>query len=238
MRYPALKSEYALETLEALRQGLPVDERRVLVLRGSGNDIEQVIPTITETLNEIRSKYPDQLRGKRDPAGSAFEAEACVELHKLLPFDAQMLGDHEWWTWMTVFHFRTLVDWRYPPLAAAANFGIGNRSENLLYRMWLRADVAYDAARGDKYELARRGDQDFWRSHVFRQGYGRCRSLVRALIRYQFPDGSNGNPTLQTDAIRELAKRLRRLHPNLIFEYLDEETAYKLVADEAKHAME
>jgi hypothetical protein len=238
MRYVALKSEHAMETLEALRRAEPVDERRVLVFRGSGDDIEQVVPALARTLYEIKSRFPERLR-RRDPAGGNFEAEACPELHRALPFDPQMLGDYEWWMWLAVFHFRELVDWRHggeTGLAARANFGIGNGSENLLYRMWLRADAGYDPARSDPYQLARRGDQDFWRSHVFRQGYGRCRSLVSALILYQFPDGSAGNPRLKTGEIRELAKRLRRLHPNVFFEYLDANTAYELVRAEAQRA--
>lgn len=238
MRYVALKSEHAMETLEALRRAEPVDEHQVLVFRGSGDDVEKVIPALAETLDEIKSKYPERLR-RRDPAGGNFEAEACPELHKALPFDPQMLADYEWWMWLAVFHFRELVDWRHggeTGLAAPANFGIGNRSENLLYRMWLRADAGFDPDRSDPYELARRGDQDFWRSHVFRQGYGRCRSLVRALILYQFPDGSAGNPSLDTGEMRELAKRLRRLHPNVFFEYLDANTAYELVKAEAERA--
>lgn len=238
MRYVALKSQHALGTLEALRRGDPVDEARALELRGSGDDVEGVLPNLAERLQEIKSKYPQRLR-RRDPAGGAFEAEACVEIHRALPFDPSMLADYEWWTWLAVFRFRELVDWRHGSDisgAAPANFGIGNRAENLLYRMWLRADAGYDPKRDDPYELARRGDQDFWRSHVLRQAYGRCRELVRALLLYQFPDGPAGEPTLKISEIRELAKRLRRMHPNIVFEYLDEDSASELVRREAERA--
>lgn len=238
MRYVALKSQHALGTLEALRRGDPVDEAEVVELRGSGEDIEGVLPCLAEKLHEIKSKFPQRLR-RRDPAGGAFEAEACVEIHRALPFDPSMLADYEWWTWLAVFRFRELVDWRHGSDisgAAPANFGIGNGAENLLYRMWLRADAGYDPKRNDPYELARRGDQDFWRSHVFRQGYGRCRELVRALVLYQFPDGSAREPTLKISEMRELAKRLRRMHPNIVFEYLDEDSASELVRREAERA--
>ncbi len=238
MRYVALRSQHALEALEALRRRDTIDEQRLIEIRGSGQDVERVLSDLARQLHEIKSRYPQQLR-RRDPAGGAFEAQACPEIHRALPFDPQMLADYEWWTWLAVFHFRELVDWRHggeTGQAAPANFGIGNGSENLLYRMWLRADAGYDPKRSDQYELARRGDQDFWRSHVFRQGYGRCRSLVRALIRYQFPDGSIDRPTLKIDEVRELAKRLRRLHPNVFFEYLDEDDAYRLVRREAERA--
>lgn len=239
MRYTALKSEHAMETLEVLRRGEIPDEQRVLEARGAGpENVQDTLPTLAEALYMIRSRYPDRL-GRRHPAGGRFEAEACSEVHRLLPFDPDMLADHEFWTWLAVFHFRELVEWRHggdTGRAAPANFGIGNGSENLLYRMWLRADAGYCPDKIDPYELARCGDQDFWRSHVFRQGYGRCRSLVRALVRYQFPDGSVDGATLRIPEIRELAKRLRRLHPNVVFEYLDEESASRLVAKEAEAA--
>lgn len=239
MRYTALRSEHAMETLEALRVGDVPDEQRALEARGAGaEDVQDSLPALAEALYAIKKKYPDRL-GRRDPAGGRFEAEACSEVHRLLPFDPQMLADYEFWMWLAVFHFRELVEWRHggdTGQAAPANFGIGSGSENLLYRMWLRADAVYSPYDLDPYGLARRGDQDFWRSHVFRQGYGRCRPLVRALVRYQFPDGSVDGPTLKIPEIRELAKRLRRLHPNMVFEYLDEESAYLLVAKEAERA--
>lgn len=239
MRYTALKWKYAAETLEALRRGESPAEEQVMEARGAGTDhVQDVLPALEEALYRIKSRYPNRL-GLRDPAGGRFEAEACSEIHRLLPFDPDMLADYEFWSWLAVFRFRELVDWRHggdAGRAAAANFGIGSGKENLLYRMWLRADAGYRPGEGDPYELARRGDQDFWRSHVSRQGYGMCRSLVRALVRYQFPDGSSDRPTLSILEIRELAKRLRRLHPNVLFEYLDEESAYLLVAKEADAA--
>jgi hypothetical protein len=239
MRYLAVKSENALQALEALRRGDAVDEARVAVLRGSGHDdVERVLPELKNKLYEIKSKYPACLR-RRDPAGGQFEAEACSEIHRALPFDPEMLADHEFWTWLAVFRFRELVDWRHgsdTTVAAPANFGIGDGSENLLYRMWLRADAGYEPGGADPYELARRGDQDFWRSHVFRQGYGRCREFVKALVLYQFPDGSGGAPTMTIEEIRELAKRLRRMHANVVFECLTREAAYDLIKTEAERA--
>lgn len=238
MRYTALKSECALKTLEALRRGdYPAED--VLVSRGAGTkSIEDRLPTLAERLVEIKAKYPERLR-LRDPAGGPFEAEACPEVHRLLPFDPTMLGDYEFWIWLAVCQFRELVDWRHggdSGRAAPANFGIGKGSDNLLYRIWLRADAGYTPTADDHYVLARLGDQDFWRSHVFKQDYGKCHALVRALLRYQFPDRSQVRPTLKIREIRELAKRLRRLHPNILFECLDDQSAYALVEREAEAA--
>jgi len=237
MRYKALKSEHALETLEKSRRGETPDEQVVLETRGTGpGDVREIIAGLREKLDEIRSRYPKSLR-RRDPKGGQFEREACSVVHRALPFDPRMLADYEFWMWLAVLPLRSIVEWRHggeTGKAAASNFGIGNGPENLFYRMWLRAEIAYcPHDHADPYELARRGDQDFWRSHVFRQGYGRCRSLVRALVRYQFPDRS-GHPTLSVAEIRELAKRLRRLHPSMIFECLEDQAAFALVQREAE----
>jgi hypothetical protein len=223
-----------LEVLEALRRDELVDEH-TYENRGHGSELS--LDELTSQLSEIKSRYPDVL-GPRDPTGGKFEAEACGIMHRTIPFDVEMLADHDFWTWMAVSQFNELVDWRHGGKerpAAPANFGIGKREENLLYRMWLRADIGYDPSRSNPYELACRGDQDFWRSHVLRQGYGKCRSLVRALIQYQFPDDS-GKSTLKIPGIRELAKRLRRLHATLLFECLDEVNARQLVEREAEAA--
>ena len=238
MRYLAIKADRAREILEKLRAGEPVDEEREVEIRGSGEDVEPRLVELARKLDEIRSNYPPVLK-QRDPRGGAFEAEACVEVHRRLPFDPAMLADHDWWTWLAVFYFRELVDWRHgfeKRTAAPANFGIGARNENLLYRMWLRADIGYDPDRRDPYELARRGDQDFWRSHVLRQGYGRCRELVKALVIYQFSNSAQHGPTLRTDELRELAKRLRRIQANVMFECLDRDAALELVRSEAERA--
>jgi Family of unknown function (DUF6339) len=239
MRYLALKPANALESLEALRRAEAVDESRVLESRGSGTDISEHVALLQKTISAIKAGYPQELRSRRDPVGGQFEVAACSEVHKGLPFDPDMLADQGFWSWLAVFEFRHLVEWRHggeSGIAVPANFGIGSGSENLLYRMWLRADVGYDQSRNDPYELALRGDQDFWRSHIFRQGYGRCRTLARALVRYQFPDDSEA-PKLKIKVVRELAKRLRKLHPNLVFDFLSEEDAGGLIEREAECAI-
>lgn len=240
MRYVVLPECHAPQTLAALRRGEAVDETLVIELRGSGNSVDRFVADLEAGLNQIKSKYPQTLKGKSDPAARRFEADACVAVHSGLPYDPHMLADYDWWTWLAVFRFRGLVEWRYgyPAQGAALeNFGIGGkRRENLLYRLWLRADAAYDPRRRDPYELARRGHVDFWRSHIIRPDYGKCRALVRAFVTYQYPHDCEDKGRLTVKEVRELAKRLRRLHANLVFEYLKDDEAYELVGREAELA--
>ena len=76
---------------------------------------------------------------------------------------------------------------------------------------------------------ARTGDQDLWRSHILRQDYANARVVARALLRLQA--GQLAAKKLSVDAVRELAKRLRRLHANVVFEFLDAPQAEGLVLE-------
>lgn len=235
MRYKILREEKAQETLEKLRNGEGIKDDAVED-RGEGEVFdERIIEEIKRKFNEIKQKYPSSLRA-RDPAGGDFEAEACVILHKLLPRDFTMLSDSGFWSWLAIICLREFVEWRHGgenKRAAIANFGIGNRSENLFYRMWLRADIGYDSTLEDPYMLVRQGDQDFWRSHILRQSYGKRRQFIRALIKYQFLTDS-GKPRLTIEEIRELAKRLRRLQFNLLLEALNEQESLEMIDSEAQ----
>jgi hypothetical protein len=144
------------------------------------------------------------------------------------------LSDPDFWTWLATVHFRDVVEWRYnnPEKGCdLGNYGIGSRAENLIYRFWLRGELGYDKNTADPYELTRRGDIDFWRSHVFRRRFASARSFVRAWLKFQFPfDGSVSKLTI--GQIRELVKRVNRVKTNLVLELLDEGEATSLINDE------
>jgi hypothetical protein len=163
--------------------------------------------------------------------GGDFEAAAGPEIHRLLPVHPA-LADAEFWVWLAITHCQEIVDRRYPGKRNLKNFGIGGASENLLYRLWLRAEIARDADAKDEYARARIGDIDFWRSHVFRQGYGDVRTFTHALIDFQFPEASGRKARLKIDEIRSLAKRLKRARSNLMFEVMTGERAALFIKSE------
>src|SRR6185312_5879467 len=110
--------------------------------------------------------------------------------------------DADFWLWLSIAHFGEIVEWRYgnPEHGTTiANYGIGTRSENLLYRLWLRADLVLDEQSKDKYHLCRRGQIDFYRSHLFRQGYANVKNFARALLRFQYPHSDAAAPNLKID---------------------------------------
>jgi hypothetical protein len=146
--------------------------------------------------------------------------------------------DADFWRWVafrpvlaTLLH-RHQTHMRHMP--SAANFGLGAPIESFPYRAWTRAAIAFNPQESvsNRYSLALRGDQDFWRSHMLRQRYTYSRELAHALIRFQYPEADRG-PTLATGAhpngIRMLAKRLKRFQANCVLTLLTEEQCLTLL---------
>lgn len=163
--------------------------------------------------------------------GSDFEAAASEEVHKRLPVHPA-LADAEFWIWLALTHCEEVIERRYAGSQNAKNFGVGGAGENLLYRLWLRAEIAYDVDAKDHYVLSRFGDIDFWRSHIFRQGYGDVRCFARALLEFQFPAKAKRKPRLKILEIRALAKHLKRARSNLFFEVMNDARAVAFIESE------
>lgn len=224
MRYQSMDSSKAQRFIQLRREGQEPSLEGFVESKGVGEDYPaEQVQKLRAALLALKSKYPDELK-QRDENGGKFEAEACATVHQCLPYDPQVFADSGFWVWLAVTQLSDIVEWRHggkDRLAALANYGIGNRIENLVFRMWLRADLVRDPSAQDPYWLAKRGDQDLWRSHILRQGYANVRELARALVSFQcLPEGYRLH---QTDAngIRMLAKRIKRLRANIVFEFLN-----------------
>jgi hypothetical protein len=237
MKYPSLSSADAKKYLTSKRSGEAVSLEPLLKIKGQDQELnDNFIDDLQRELGKIRQKLPELLR-KGEDAGPKFEAAASEVVHRNVPNDQAMLADPEFWMWLAVAHFGELIEWRYgnrPEGCNLANYGIGASGENFVYRLWLRAELGIDEDAQDRYHLARRGDVDFWRSHLFRQGYANVRTFARALIKFQYPDSQPERPRLKIAAIRELVKRLRRLRTNLLFELLAEDECIRIIEGEAE----
>jgi hypothetical protein len=236
MRYPVLTTKDASSYLASKRAGNPLDLDRLLKIRGDGKDLDQTfVGDLVADLAALKAKYPSD--GMKSPkSANQFEGDAARAIHKRVKVSAEVLADADFWLWLAVAHFSDIVEWRYGNLVdgtGLANYGIGARSENLIYRLWLRADLVFDDAAVDSYHLCQCGQIDFYRSHLFRQGYANVRNFSRALLRFQYPKKDTTEPNLPVNQIRELVKRLRRLRTNLFLEVLDEKECRKVIEDEA-----
>lgn len=235
MRYPVLSAMDATAYLFSKRTGSDAGVDHLVKLRGEGAELDQeFVDGLREKLAAIQSEFAEGLKNQKDDL--RFEAKAARAVHEDVPNCPEIVGDPEFWIWLAVVHFRELVEWRYhnpPEGTSLANFGIGARVENLLYRSWLRAEILLDEEAHDRYHLCAAGQIDFYRSHLFRQTYANARNFARALLRFQYPHKDPAAPNLKVGQIRELVKRLRRLRSNLFLEILDESECRRVIETEA-----
>ena len=172
----------------------------------------------------------------RGDGTAKFEAAACVLLHRRLPSD-EALTDPGFWVWFAVVPGLALIRERYPTpgkpyVPGVENFTSRTVKETLFYRARVRAEVARDPSREDPDELARYGDVDFCRSHMFRQTFAEHRDLLTALVAFQYPEGPPRLRGKNQAELRELVKYLRRACANLTVEMMDEERARRFVETE------
>lgn len=236
MRYPILTTTDASIYFINKHAGNPVELDRLVKTRGEGTELPQeFVNELVGDLAGIRSRFPEGLKAAKN--ANSFEAMASRAIHSRVSVSVEILADPDFWLWLAVVHFSDIVEWRYGDPkngTGAANYGVGARSENLLYRLWLRAELVLDEQADDRYHLCDHGQIDFYRSHLFRQGYANARTFARALLRFQYPDKSDATqPFLKIEQIRGLVKRLRRMRSNLFMEILDEDECLKVIQSEA-----
>jgi len=235
MRYPTMTAGDANTYLTANRGGASLEVDSLVRIKGAGAELDQ---SFVSKLDDLRAQWPDGFKSKADPRANLFEAKAARVVHSSVPPDAEMLADPEFWIWLAVVHFPDVVEWRYryrkaESEAQLANYGVGSKTENVLYRLWLRAELVLDDGNKDRYHLCDAGQIDFYRSHLFRQGYANARDFAKALLRFQYPHADRSEPHLKTIAIRDLVKRLRRMRSNLFLEILPEDECRAVIEAEA-----
>jgi hypothetical protein len=231
---------YVMDPAEALRylRARDAGEEPALAeferVSGDGDfaDDTAVKKLVTE-LRALKKKFPEELRG-RDEKGKEFEQKACEIVHRCFPgYEPAAIANPDFWTWLAVARLSDIVEWRFGARgkhANPANYGIGARVENLLFRLWLRGEFGKDGK--GNYSLAKTGDQDLWRSHILRPAYTNARPIATALLKLQA--GLLKAKKLHSskpDGVRMLAKRLSRLRANLMFEYLNLSQAEALVEE-------
>lgn len=195
---------------------------------GAEEDWEDIAELLFAKLFELTQKNDGQ---DKTIGGSAFEIAAAPVIHQILPRHLA-LADPEFWTWLVIYYGKPLVEWRYGESKNLKNFGVGGSTENFIFRLWLRAEIASDPAKPNDYSLAAIGDIDFWRSHIFRQRFTDATNFLRAWLNFQFPPEKAGKPRLKILEIRQLVSHIKRARTNLMFEIMTEERASEFIETE------
>jgi hypothetical protein len=232
MAYYALSRSNATRAYELLQESIQPDWSTIQQLKGSDAPLD--LNACVREIESLLNAYPDMLS---EGAAAKMEGEIGVVLHRHLEEGPATLDQDFWrWTALNPLCFAVLRRHQehHSQMPKPSNFGLGSPVENFPYRAWLRATIGVqnNAPAGDRYSLALRGDQDFWRSHLLRQRYSFAPVLAHELIRFQFP-GDGGTPTLKAgthpDGIRELAKRLRRFQANCALSLLSAQECRELL---------
>lgn len=194
---------------------------------------------IAEAIEDLVSASTTDRLKKGDSRLASFEADLGICLHEYIPWGDQT-GDSSFWRWIALVPARAAVLYRHqysmPP--QKDNYGIGPLKENLAFRSWLRADIAFDPTAqrfsSDRYEWAKVGDQDLWRSLLIRTRYTYARELAKALLEFQHPNKSPRRTLKPGDpytGIRMLSKRLTRLHSNQCFAAMTKDECLELISE-------
>jgi hypothetical protein len=199
-------------------------------------EIDLNFDELLNQLSKLKVGFPEHL-GVKSKDGPRFDQLAAEIIHAHLPLDSRLVGCREFWIWMSVAVFSDIIQWRHGTSTTNAhsnNYGLGNKIEGFLCRLWYRAELSKTIG-NDPYALCRKAvERDFWESGIIRPRYSSCRPLTRAFVRFQYPDDRNGRPLLDPsneNGVRMLYKRIKRMQPTLTFEVLSEEAALSLLAN-------
>lgn len=217
--------------LEAEVEGLHIDPPTP-VLRGSGEDffakykksLYELGKKLEQSTTRVKSKIdPDEVEGK-------LSAEV-FQLFSKLP--TEVLTDKDFWRFLSSSVFLSFIVWRDGfdgALPSRASFGASSRSitmDCVPFRMFNRGLINYELTgsyQDDSYAAI--AGTDIWRSHILRVKTSLSVSVTRGILEKL----ESGN--LPTGLIRPLAKRLKRIRSNVIFEVLDSDDGMELFDSE------
>ena len=238
MRGKPLSNEMARTAVETRRQRKPyklLDSNLGEVGTGSPWD-ESGADRAADRLASLKDKLAgDDVRLDVN----SFDREACVILHRELNLPPNLAATDGFWRWLAVEKLADIVEARARSSPAhLRNYGIdASVTDNRIAILWFRASMVYDYEADDPYHLARRpAHTDFWESGIIRHRYAWSPNLARAFVNFQYRDPSSGKAYLHStneNGIRELYKRLRRLHATVSFEFLSDNEIWAVLAEKS-----
>lgn len=239
MAYPCIDKSAAEKLLAAYRDDGIYDALRYVKLEGSGeNEVEGV--SFSRLHNDLKTIFVGP-RPKGESQDAYFEMMACSVVHRALDkLSVAAASDPKFWLWLTFASagkkMLELVDLRFKKgdkIPAEVNFGITTRAyvyDGLYARLWWRGYRFFDETAANPYELAERGDIDFWRSHILRQTFSQADCMAKAFIKFILPQHGKSSGW-DIPLMRRIAKKLKARYTSCCFEALDEEQCNQILLD-------
>ena len=230
IQYKTLSTQKAFLLIEKFQNNekFVIEEYEIIKGKGVLFDEEEFIQLRKKIYDEMATKNKVPSENERQ----LVEFSGSKWLHEILHFDKRVFSDHEFWLWLTIKYFCEFVEWRAGSKespAKLANYGLSgpnspNLTENLLYRMWVRAKIGYDESLQEPYKrVVVIGKYDFWQSFIIRRDFANIKNISKAFIKSLF------ELNLKTDEYRQIGKWLTTIQSNLLLNSLSFEEAEKLI---------
>ncbi len=229
MRYPTISpgrtSELALEFVESGHRD-PSAEVLELEVRESGE-----MPDLVELSVRIEEEREQFLTTGSEDRDQVEGRIAGIVHGALSGMPTSVLDDPGFWSYLSLAHCWSFIVWRQQaafqsgdPAKFMRYVDGTSATECVMFRTYLRGQIALKA---DSYELASAMGRatDFWRSHIIRVGTGAAPAVAQAFIADQARD------RMKIDDVRAFARRLNRAASNVVFPYLGETDAQRLIRD-------
>ena len=187
-------------------------------------ELEELVDDLRLIQEKFKKRYPN---GLPKAVGGEVDSRIVKPIHKHLSAvtHVDQLARIGFWRWLSNVaysgFFWKFIEWRFQD-RMQINWGITSGSrlvEVYFYRAWLRGHFMFEPKLSDPYHYAQKGASDVWRSHIFRQEFGRDRNFVKAFLDVLVDD--KGKSKVSSQSLRqEVIPAVRAWTSNATFSHL------------------
>jgi hypothetical protein len=201
------------------------------------------LPMRTETLDGIRKSILDLARdhgypeSRRQSDLRSFDTECARILHNELEITAHEAGHREVWACFTTAHLLDIAVWRWGEIRDRNRVN-GDLNRDTFRRLWWRAEMLHEP-NGSWDDLRDLGEDEFvaiLERPVVTGNPLIARTIVRC-FRSQLQEEHQLEP-LRMRLMRETMKRLTRITPFILLDFLSESEIEEIVLEHVRAAAE
>lgn len=224
MSYKVLTASNATLTVELQREGTALDPILINTVE-CGEDYQTVIDAAANSMIDIWKIRMQERQNAKSSKGPAIASKDKIEgeistvlFSHLRELPTQVLSDPGLWRYLGAWHLFDFVEWRDGDKCKLESFGAGSVRPTwdcAPLRMFVRAKICAEGAVDNWEDLCAVPGTDLWRSHILRVKTGNFPLLSCCLVQ-SWREGE-----VNTASVREVAKGLKRMRSNIVFEFLN-----------------